>query len=206
MTKNPIKEIDNGIEEILATKTVSKAQALMQSKSGLWFLAFASFIESATPFPILTDPFLVAALLLSRKRSVLIVFITVISSVAGGVGAYYTAAFFLEFIVHFMTPDMHASFDKLLQMQGLGTFFLTLAGALTPLPYTSTAYVVAAMKGNILIFILASIIGRGIRYSAVGVLIYYFGPTAMKYAKRYVAITSLVLLALGGFYLWHKFS
>lgn len=200
-----IKEIDAELEELISTKTVGKAQTMMQSRSGMWFLAFASFVESATPFPMLTDPFLIAALLLNRKRAALVVFVTTVSSVVGGIFAYYTAFFFFELLTQFMTPEMHASFDELLQMQGLGTFVLTLAGAMTPIPYTSTAYVIAAMKGNILVFIIASLIGRGIRYSAVGVLIFYFGPTAIKYAKRSVLITSIVVAVLAALYLAHKF-
>ena len=207
MKKNPIKELDTELEEILSTKTVGRAQTMMQSKSGMWFLAFASFIESATPFPILTDPFLIAALLLNRKRSVLVVAITTVSSVVGGVAAYFTAFFFFEFLTSFMSAEMHTTFDELLQLRGeMGTFVLALVGAFTPIPYTTTAYVIGAMHGHIGAFILASLIGRSIRYGAVGVLLYYFGPTAIKYAKRSIAITSLVLLTLGGLYLWHKFG
>ncbi len=200
-----IKDIDADLEEILATKTVGRAQRMMQSRSGMWFLAFASFIESATPFPILTDPFLVAALLLNPNKKVLVVFITTISSVVGGVAAYFTAYFFFELLSQLMTAEMHATLDELLQMQDLGTFVLTLAGAFTPIPYTSTAYVIGVLKGNIFAFIAASIIGRSVRYSAVGVIIHFFGPTALKYAKRSLLITSLVLLVLGSLYLAHKF-
>jgi membrane protein YqaA with SNARE-associated domain len=121
------------------------------------------------------------------------------------VAAYFTAFIFLEFIMQFMTPAMLATFDEVLKMREMGTFFLTLAGAFTPIPYTTTAYVIAAMHGNIIAFILASIIGRGLRYSAVGILVYYFGPTAIKYAKRSIAITSVVFLTIAAFYVWYKF-
>lgn len=199
------KHLEEEFEEILATTTVTKAQEVMKSKRGLWIIGFVSFVESATPFPVLTDPFLIAGIILNRHKTILIILIATVTSVLGGIFAYYTAAFFLDFIMQWFTPDMTHTFNQLTAKQeDSGTFLMTLLGSSTPIPYTSTAYVVAFMKGNIGIFVLASIIGRGFRYTVVGTIVYYFGPTAIKYAKRSIAIFTIMLLLLAGAYIWTR--
>jgi membrane protein YqaA with SNARE-associated domain len=175
---------------------------LMRSRYGLWLISLVSFIEAATPIPLLTDPFMIAGIMLNRSRVFLIVAITTISSVLGGVAAYMTAAFALNLLMQYMTPEMQTVFAQIAERKGEGTFMLTMIGAVTPIPYTTTAYVVATLQGSLLLFFIASIIGRGVRYSIVGVLVYQFGPTAIKYARRWIGWISVILIALGLLYLW----
>lgn len=199
------KHLDQEFGEILEATTVTKAQEVMKSRRGLWIIGFVSFVESATPIPVLTDPFLIAGILLNRHKTALIILIATVASVLGGIFAYYTATFFIDFIMQWFTPEMTNTFNRLVTKQeDSGTFLLTLLGSSTPIPYTSTAYVVAFMKGNIGIFIIGSIIGRGFRYTVVGTLVHYFGPTAIKYAKRSIAICTVLLLILAGLYFWTR--
>ena len=101
-----LKEIDTKVEEVFVNPSVSKAQKILQSKFGLWLIALISFVESALPLPLITDPFLIAGVLLDRSRSFLIVFITIVASVIGGLCAYVSALLFLEVLMQFMTPAM----------------------------------------------------------------------------------------------------
>jgi membrane protein YqaA with SNARE-associated domain len=195
------EDINTDVEEILHTKTVSRARTLMESRSGLWVVALSSFVESATPLPILTDPFMIAAIVLNRARMPLIVLVTTLSSVAGGVAAYLTATFALDLILTWMTPEMNLAFQNLIARYSDGTVLFTIVGAITPIPYTTTAYAVAALKGNLAIFIAASLFGRGMRFSIVGTLAYYFGPAAVTYARRWIGIISIGLLIALGVYI-----
>jgi len=193
------------VEKVLASNTVSKAQKLMRSRSGLWLISAISFFEAALPLPLVTDPFLVGAVLADRVRVVRIVLATTIASVLGGVFAYYSAALFIEVIFKLLTPNMVDQFNSLIATNsGVSTFALTMAGAVTPVPYTMACWVVGVLKGNILVFIVASIIGRGARYVIVGYSVYKFGPLAISYAKRYLGIASIVTLVLVGLFVWHK--
>ena len=85
-----------------------------------------------------------------------------------------------------------------------GTFMLTLVGAMTPVPYTIVAWVVAVIKGGLPAFVAASAIGRGARYIIVGYCTYHFGQLAIDYARRYVGLTSILVFILAGLYIWFK--
>ena len=99
---------------------------------------------------------------------------------------------------------MYEEFQSLITGNEANTFVLTIVGAATPIPYTIVAWVVAVIEGNLWVFIGASILGRGLRYTIVGWSIYKFGPTAIAYAKRYLGLTSILILILVALYVWHK--
>lgn len=198
------KQLDEQVEKILTTTTVSRAQEIMSSRSGLWLIGFISFLESASPLPVVTDPFMIAAIMLNRTKYIRIVLITTFTSVLGGVAAYYAALFFFDIALDWFSPETTQVLAAMTTSQEKGTFLLTLIGAFTPVPYTLTAWAVGFMKGGVVPFIIASIIGRGARYAIVGWLTYRFGPLALQYAKRSIGIASLVMVILIGLYLWHK--
>lgn len=202
-----LKEIESKLSQAIANPTVERAKKILQSKLGLWLIALISFVESALPLPLITDPFLIAGILLNRKKALLIVFITVASSVVGGLFAYVSALFFLEVLMQFMTPAMTTEFNSLVDNAHANTFVITILGAITPIPYTLVAWVVAALKGGVLTFILASIIGRTVRYAIVGYSVYRFGPAASQYARRYIGLISIIIFILVAVYIsfiWYQ--
>lgn len=192
------------IVEKLASKGVSSAQKVFKSKSGIITLSAISFVEAALPIPVLTDPFLVAAILIERANTKRLVVAATISSVLGGIFAYLSAAYFFDFLLDWLSPDKVAAFNSLVESNLPNVFVLSLIGAITPVPYTIVAWVVAAIEGSLLLFIIASVIGRGFRYVVFGYTTYKFGPSASKYAKKYIGLTSVIVLLLGGLFLWLK--
>jgi membrane protein YqaA with SNARE-associated domain len=199
-----LKEIDTKMEQVLANPTVGRAQKILQSKLGLWLIALISFLESALPVPIITDPFLIAGVLLNRQKAALVVFVTVVASVLGGLFAYVSAILFLEVLMQFMSPTMVDEFNSLVSNANTNTFVITILGAITPIPYTIVAWVIAALQGSVLTFLIASILGRTLRYSIVGYSVYRFGPAASQYARRYIGFTSIVIFILVGILVWYK--
>lgn len=198
------KDLDEQVEKILATRTVGKAQQIMESESGIWLVALISFLESALPVPILTDPFMIAAIMLNRAKTGWIIFVTTVSSVLGGIVAFFTAAFFLDLLEKYMSPDVSYSLAVLSATYSESALAVTIVGAVTPVPYTSAAWAVALIGGNLLVFTVASFFGRGFRYLIVGLLTYWFGPKAVKYARRSIGLTSLIIFIIVGLYIWHK--
>lgn len=185
------------------SKTTEKAQRLMRSRYGTGLLAVISFAESFLPVPILTDPFLVAAILIDRTRVKTMIFVTTASSVLGGTAAYLLAAHFKELLFSVISPEMTETLNSFLAA-GQDTLLLTIIGAFTPIPYTIVAWAVALSSGSLFIFIIGSILGRSARYIIVGWSTYVFGPTALKYARRSILLTSLVIFILVGLYIWLK--
>jgi len=199
-----LKEIDVKVEQVLASPSVGRAQRILQSRLGLWLIALISFIESALPIPLITDPFLIAGVLLNRQKATLIVVVAIIASVLGGLFAFVSALLFLEILMQFMTPGMVNEFNSLVSNANTNTFVITIVGAITPIPYTLVAWVVAALQGSLLMFMLASAIGRSVRYGIVGYSVYRFGPAATRYARRYLGFTSLVVFILVALFVWYK--
>ena len=161
------KPLDEQVEKILATNTVSRAQEIMTSRRGLWLVALISFIESASPVPVITDPFIIAAILLNRAKYLYIVLIATVTSILGGVVAFYMALLFMDIILGWLSPEAALAVATLAAQQD-NTFMLTLIGAFTPVSYTLTAWAVGALNGNIFVFIFASLLGRGGRYLILG--------------------------------------
>lgn len=198
------EKIETGVKQVLETNTVGKAREVLQARSGIKVLSAISFLESALPVPILTDPFLIAAILADRKNAFRLVVATTLTSVLGGVCAYFGALFFFETLSVWMSPEVMQQFNELVETNTSSTFVLTIVGAVTPIPYTVVAWVVAVLKGSPLAFVTASILGRGGRYTIVGYCVYRFGPLAISYVKRYVGLTSILVLILAGLFFWLK--
>lgn len=199
-----LQEFDNKVEQVLSTESVGRAQRILQSRSGLWILGLVSFLESALPLPLITDPFLVAAVLLNRQKAFWLFVLTTVTSVIGGFFAYVTAYLFIDRILSWLTPSLVTEFQSLAVGSESGIFALTLVGALTPVPYTVVAWAVGALEGNIFVFAAVSAFGRGFRYAIVTWLTYQFGPTAMKYARKYLGITSILVVIAAGVIVWLK--
>jgi len=199
-----LKRIDSKVEQVLAGPSVGRAQKILQSKLGLWLIAIISFFEAALPIPLITDPFLIAGVLLNRQKTVLIIFITTVASVIGGLFAYFSAVLFLEVLMQFLTPAMVVEFNSLVNGAHTNTFVITILGAITPIPYTLVAWLVAALQGSVVMFLVASIIGRSFRYAVVGYSVYRFGPAASQYARRYIGFMSIIIFMLVGLFVWYK--
>jgi len=198
------KSLEVKVEKVLKTNTVTGATKILQSKEGVGLIFAISFLESSLPLPILTDPFLVAAILAERKNTFKLVVATTIASVMGGLFAFLAAAFFFDYLLIWMSEAVTAEFNNLTTTADSGVFILTLVGAVTPIPYTIVAWVVAVVEGSIAVFILASVIGRGFRYAVVGWCTYRFGIMAVAYAKKYIGVTSIIIFILAGLFIWLK--
>jgi membrane protein YqaA with SNARE-associated domain len=147
---------------------------------------------------------MVAGILAKRSRSGVMVLVTLISSILGGIFAFLMARYFFGLLETMMTGNMLAQFQSIIAMDSSNTFIVTLVGAVTPIPYTITAWVVAVGEGSLLLFITASMIGRGFRYGVVGLCTYWFGPRALTYARRSLGVTSVVLVVLVSVFVWMK--
>jgi membrane protein YqaA with SNARE-associated domain len=196
--------LEDTVEEILHTHSVSKAQKLMESQSGIWLVGLVSFIEAALPIPILTDPFMIAAIMMNRSKTALIILVTTITSVLGGIFAFISVIFFLDFIERFVSSTATDPIVSITEKYGDGTLLISILGAIAPLPYTSASWAVALIGGNLLVFAIASLFGRGLRYLTIGYLTYRYGPTAVRYGRRTIIVASVAVCIVVALYLWHK--
>jgi len=173
--------------------TITKrVEYLLQTRYGLWGIGAISFLESALIIPIITDPFMMAYILANRAKTAQVIVVTIFSSLAGGIMAYLMAIFFNTLILSFLSPDRVAQFYQISEHFSDQIFFLTIIGAVTPIPYTLVALAAGFIKGSFWLFVLGTIVGRSFRYIVVGYATYHIGPRAIKHLQRNIIILSII--------------
>lgn len=156
-----------------------------------------SFAESSF-FPIPPDPLLMAMVFTQAKRWKYLAFLTTIASVLGGLFGYLIGFALLESVGSWLIETYHLQDDY----ARLGEAFdqnalLTIFGAaLTPIPYKVFTITAGAFKVNLLIFVMASVLGRGARFVAVAAIAATLGAKYREKIEKYIDIISLLLLLL----------
>lgn len=202
--KFSLTHIGNTYETYIA-KLGRLASRAFQSRYGLWFLGATSFVESVLVIPLISDPFLVGYILSNRTKVYRAVFVTTLTSVAGGVVAYLAAAFVIEIFLNTFTSVSPEELHQMTQHFETGTFLITLIGALTPVPYTVVAIAAGSVQANLFVFIAASFVGRGSRYVLVGAITYLIGPRALPLIQRYIRVLTVVLVVFLCAYIMYSF-
>ncbi len=167
-------------------------------KFSKYLLAFIAFIESSI-FPIPPDVMVVPMVIGKKEDYIKIFFITTIFSVLGGVFGYYLGSLFLEFSVSIM--EMYGYQDKVIELQNklsnksgfifwLGTLFLA---GFTPLPYKVFTISSGIIGFNIYLFILISLISRGLRFFIVSYVSMKFGEKSIIILQKYGAKWSFII-------------
>jgi len=159
------------------------------------WLALLSFSE-ASFFPFPPDLLLIPILLASASRWVYYAFLTTLFSVLGGVAGYFIGAFFFEMIG---TPVI-LFYGLEMEMIRVGEFFETnaffaiFAAAFTPIPYKVFTLGAGFFSINFLVFIFASILGRGMRFFAISYAVSLFGDKIGNFVFKYFNILSLIVI------------
>lgn len=193
----------------MISASLAKLRALYDWTMGLaaksaaekW-LAFVSAIESVF-FPIPPDVMLIPMVLAQRERFLRIAAICTIASVVGGSFGYLIGFGLLESVGRSIF-DVYGHGEALQQAQASFAeygWLIVLGGAFTPLPYKIVTVSAGAMGLDFLVFMLASLVGRGARFFIVSTLLWRFGgPIRALIEKRFGLMTVLFfLLLVGGF-------
>ena len=167
-----------------------KCLNLAAHKSSKYYLALVSFVESSF-FPIPPDVMVIPMVISKKSDFLKIFFIATLFSVLGGIFGYFIGAFFFDIGMQIMTFYNYE--DKLINLkndlansQGFYAWLaiLFLAG-FTPLPYKVFTIASGLIGFNILIFILISLISRGLRFFIVSYLSYKFGDLFTQFMNKY---------------------
>jgi len=192
-----VKQIDKEMKDV-----AKKSKGLLSSRYGLWFLGILSLAESMLLVPLITDPFLVAYILLDKSKAFVAVVVTTTTSILGGLIAYITATFFIDIALGFLSPESVAHFYNIVDRFRDSTFILGFVGAVTPVPFTLSALAAGVIKGNLILFIVGAFLGRAIRYGIAGYLAYKFGEDAVRLGRRNIKPISIITFILVIIYLW----
>ena len=183
-----------------------KCLDLAGHKSSKYYLAIVSFVESSF-FPIPPDVMVVPMVISKKADFKKIFFITTIFSVLGGMLGYVIGAFFFEFGSHIMNfygyeDKLYNLKESLIKNDGfyawLGILFLA---GFTPLPYKVFTIASGLIGFNFLIFVLISLISRGLRFFLVSYLSYKFGDLFNefmdKHGSKWFTIIGILIVIVG---------
>ena len=193
-----------------------KCLHLAAHKSSKYYLAAVSFVESSF-FPVPPDV-MVIPMVISKKNDFFKIFlITTLFSVLGGLLGYFIGAFFFDLGMEVMTfygyeNKLYNLKNSLIKGEGfyawLGILFLA---GFTPLPYKVFTIASGLIGFNILIFILISLISRGLRFFIISYLSFKFGHLFTQFMEKHgskwftiigilIVIISIIIYLISKFY------
>jgi membrane protein DedA with SNARE-associated domain len=86
-------------------------------------------------------------------------------------------------------------------MYNQNAFLSVFSAGFTPIPYKIFTITAGISKINFFMFVIASIISRGLRFFIVATIIYIFGAPITRWIDRYFNLLAIVftVLLIGGF-------
>lgn len=173
------------------------------AKVALFLIAFA---ESSF-FPIPPDVLLIAMGVGASSRALSFAGICLVGSIAGGMVGYaigtvmwtVISEWFYAYVPGF-TPEV---FQKVSTLYSDNAFWAVFAAGFSPIPYKVFTIAAGATQINFAIFVVASILSRGLRFFLIGGALRIFGPSVKEILEKYFDLFSIVFLVLliGGFVL-----
>ncbi|MFN0264842.1 YqaA family protein [Tepidamorphus sp. 3E244] len=167
-----------------------------------WGLAGVSFVESSV-FPVPPDALLIPMVLADRTKWISLAFICTVASVLGGLAGYLIGALLYEQIA---LPILEfygyaAKFEDFAARYNTWGPWIVLIAGLTPFPYKVITIASGATGLSLPVFMLMSIVARGLRFFIVAWLLYRFGAPIRSFieARLGLLFTLFVVLLIGGF-------
>lgn len=155
-------------------------------------------------FPIPPDPLLMALAMSRPERSIWYAFVCSACSVVGGAIGYLIGMQLWHGVSEFFFNNVpgftHEVFNIVAQKYNENAFLAVFTAAFTPIPYKVFTIAGGVFQINFMEFMIASIVGRSMRFFLVAGLIWKFGASIKNTIDKYfdwVALGFTVLLILG---------
>ena len=165
--------------------------------AGSWALFFIALLESSV-FPIPPDVLLIALCVGGVAKSFRFALICTVGSLIGGVIGYGIGYWGFEMIGQPIVRAYHgeAVMEKIRYWYDTYGFFGNLLAAVTPIPYKVFTIASGAFKFSFHEFLLASVIGRSLRFFAVATALYFFGAQIRSVIDKYFDLCAWAFMAL----------
>jgi membrane protein YqaA with SNARE-associated domain len=165
-------------------------------------LVGVSFAESSF-FPIPPDLLLIPMVLAERSKALRYAFVCTVASVVGGIAGYLIGAFLFEQLARPIL-DLYgygARFEEFAGWYNEWGAWIVFTAGLTPFPYKVVTIASGATHLDVLVFTLASIASRGLRFFVVAGLLYWIGPPIRAFIEKRLGLvfTAFVVILIGGF-------
>lgn len=178
--------------------------SLAESRRATWALGAVSFAESSV-FPVPPDVMLVPMSLAKPKKAWFYAMVCTLTSVAGGLLGYAIGALFYDTLGQWLInlyglTDKAAGFREMYAAHG---HWVILIKGVTPIPYKLVTIVSGLAAYDIWMFILLSLITRGIRFFALAAILNRFGDPIRAFLDKNLTLVLILMVAtiVGGFLL-----
>ena len=151
----------------------------------LWLMGLVSFVESSF-FPIPPDTLLIPMSLARPERAWSYATLCTVTSVAGGMLGYAIGAYLYDTVGHWLI-SLYGYGDKVEAFREAyarwGSLIILVKG-LTPIPYKIVTITSGFAGYDIRLFILLSLVSRGMRFYLTAFLLSRYGPRARAIIEK----------------------
>ena len=188
----------------LVRKIYDSVIHLSASRHALSWLFVISFVESSF-FPIPPDIMLIPMILANPKQAWKIAGVCTIASVIGAYLGYIIGFYFFELIAEPLL-QFYGYLDKFNEFKNLYSEYgawIVFGAGVTPFPYKIITIASGVVKLNLVVFTIASIIARGLRFFVIAWLLKAYGEKMRIFIEKNLGWLSVLflLLLIGGFLL-----
>ncbi len=167
------------------------------------YLAALSFAESSF-FPIPPDVMLAPMAAARPREGLRLAALTTLFSVLGGVLGYLIGMLAFELVAPWIIDTGHGeTLDLAQEWFAVWGVWVVLIAGFSPIPYKLFTITAGALAMPFLPFVVASLVGRGARFFAVGLLMAWLGPQADRHLRPYMErlgwLSVILLLAIMGY-------
>lgn len=167
--------------------------SLSHKKHATTALFGLSFAESSF-FPIPPDVLQIALTLERRNKAYFYAAVSTVASVLGGMFGYLIGYAFWHALSGFFLTYVFKE-EVFTKVQGLYeqyNFWCVFIAAFTPIPYKVFTIAAGVFSVSFPMFVIASVIGRGMRFFIVAGLLYKFGAPMKTFIEKYFNLLSFV--------------
>ncbi len=188
----------------LTRKVYDKTLDLASRPNALMWLFAIAFIESSF-FPIPPDIMIIPMVLACQKDAYKIAGTATIASVLGGCLGYAIGVFGYEVIAKPLL-EFYGYMESFHEFENsyhrYGAWIVFIAGV-TPIPYKLITIASGIVRLDFIIFTIASILARGLRFYIIAWLLKRYGEPMKTFIEKNLNLLSIifVILLIGGFYI-----
>ena len=180
------------------------AMRMVSGPKAVAALCAVSFVESSF-FPIPPDLLLIPMILKNREKAFRFAFYCTLFSVLGGAFGYAIGHFLYD-VVGIPILDFYnyrESFEQFCQNYNNYGAWIVFGAGVTPFPYKIITIASGVTGLNFIVFMVASVLARGLRFYLIAWLLWKWGKPMKDFIERNLGWLSIVffILLIGSFYL-----
>jgi len=187
--------MEDKTQEKRTSRTFSFIEKYIHTKYADSLLALVAFSESSF-FLVPPDVVLIGILMYGANKWIYYASLTTLFSVLGGLFGYVIGIAFFDVLGEFIinTYNLENAFNTVSDLYNNNAFWTVFVSAFTPIPYKVFTITAGLFKINILTFLIASILGRGIRFFSVAYVMKVFGEKFLKIFMKYFNVITIILV------------